>query len=81
MDKLKVMVDFELYNYDGKRVLVFDVDSRPLGSTVQVDGIAWWYDGDKFISMPDKIRYKIYEENGVDFSSSICEAAKITDLM
>lgn len=80
MDKLKIMVDFDLYDYTGKRVLVFDVASRPLGFPVQVDGIAWWYEGDSLIPMPDKIRYKIYEENGVDFSSTICEAAKITDL-
>lgn len=43
IDKLKVMVDFQLLNSDGKRVLVFDVASRPLGLPVQVDGVAWRY--------------------------------------
>ena len=80
IDKLKIMVDFELYDYDGKRVLVFDVAGRPLGITVQLDGVAWWYEGDSLIPMPNEIRYKIYAENSMDFSSSICELAKITDL-
>ncbi len=80
MDKLKVMVDFHLYDDNGKRVLVFDVDSRPLGLTVQVDGVAWWYEGDSLIPMPDEIRYKIYAENSVDFSSFICKSAINADL-
>ena len=80
IDKLKIMVDFELYDYDGKRVLVFDVAGRPLGITVQLDGVAWWYEGDSLIPMPNEIRYKNYAENSMDFSSSICELAKITDL-
>ena len=47
IDKLKVMVDFQLlYDQSGNRVLVFDVSSRPLGLPVQVDGVAWWYEGD-----------------------------------
>lgn len=41
IDKLKVMVDFQLYEYEGKRVLLFDVAGRPLGLPVQVDGVAW----------------------------------------
>lgn len=36
IETLKVMVDFQLYEYDGKRVLVFNVASRPLGLPVQV---------------------------------------------
>ena len=80
IDKLKIMVDFELYECDGKRVLVFDVAGRPHGLAVQVDGVAWWYDADSLVPMPDEIRYKIYAEIGVDFSSIVCKSAKITDL-
>ena len=80
IDKLKVMVDFQLYDYEGKRVLVFDVASRPLGLPLQVDGIAWWYEGDSLIPMPEEIRRKIYGETGFDFSGSICPGAAITDL-
>ena len=31
IDKLHIMVDFQLYEEDGKRVLVFEVAGRPLG--------------------------------------------------
>lgn len=57
IDKLKVMVDFQiLKDSEGKRVLVFSVTSRPMGLPVQVDGIAWWYEGDSLIPMPENIR-------------------------
>ena len=80
INKLKIMVDFQLYEYQGKRVLVFDVASRPLGLPVQVDGIAWWYEGDSLTPMPEEIRRRIYAEAGFDFSESICSAANLCDL-
>lgn len=81
IDKLKVMVDFQiLYDKDEKRVLVFDVSSRPVGLPVQVDGVAWWYEGDSLIPMPEGIRRRIYDEIGFDFSGSVCPLANITDL-
>lgn len=80
IDKLKIMVDFQLCEYQGKRILVFDVASRPLGLPVQADGVAWWYEGDSLIPMPEDIRRKIYAEAGFDFSGSICPAANLCDL-
>lgn len=80
IDKLKVMVDFQLLDYQGKRVLVFDVASRPYGLPVQAGGIAWWYEGDSLIPMPEEVRRGIYAESGFDFSSSICQSAKLSDL-
>ena len=75
------MVDFQILSDEGgKRVLVFDVASRPMGLPVQVDGVAWWYEGDSLIPMPEEIRRRIYEETGIDFSGSICPDARITDL-
>lgn len=81
IDKLKVMVDFHLlHDQDNKRVLVFDVASHPFGLPVQVEGVAWWYEGDSLIPMPENIRRRIYEEIGFDFSGSICPNATINDL-
>ena len=80
MDKLKIMVDFQILYQGEKRVLVFDVASRPLGLPVQVDGVAWWYVGDSLIPMPEDIRRKIYDEIGFDFSGGICPAASLDDL-
>ena len=80
IDKLKVMVDFQLLSADGKRVLVFEVAGRPLGLPVQVDGVAWWYEGDSLIPMPEEIRRRIYDETGFDFSGTICTGATLSDL-
>lgn len=80
MDKLHVRVDFAILEQDGKRVLVFDVAGRPLGLAVQVDGIAWWRDGDSLIPMPSNVLRDIYEETGHDFSSDICLGATVADL-
>lgn len=80
MDKLHVRVEFEVLEQDGKRVLVFDVTGRPLGLPVQVDGIAWWRDGDSLVPMPESVRRSIYAETGFDFSGSVCERASVQDL-
>lgn len=80
IDRLKVMVDFQECHYQGKRILVFDVAAHPIGLPVQVDGVAWWYEGDSLIPMPEEIRRRIYVEAGVDFSSGVCQAAKLCDL-
>lgn len=39
IDKLKINVDFQLYDYEGKRVLVFDVKSRPIGMPVRMKAL------------------------------------------
>ena len=63
-----------------RRVLVFIVPARPIGLPVQVDGVAWWRDGDSLVPMPEAVRQKIYEESGRDFSAEICKGAVWTDL-
>lgn len=40
IEKLRINIDFQLFNDEGKRVLVFDVKSRPIGLPVQYDGVA-----------------------------------------
>jgi ATP-dependent DNA helicase RecG len=72
IEKLKINVDFQIFNYEGKRVLVFDVKSRPIGLPVQYDGVAWIYEGDTLKPMPEDMRRSIYEETGGDFSGIIC---------
>jgi len=80
MDKLHIRVDFQLLEQEGKRVLVFEVASRPIGLPVQADGIAWWRDGDSLVPMPEDVRRKIYMELEHDFSSDICPEITIADL-
>lgn len=80
IEKLRINIDFQLFNYNGKRILVFDVKSRPIGLPVQYDGVAWIYEGDTLKPMPEDMRRSIYEETGGDFSGTICPGAAVEDL-
>lgn len=81
IDSLRINVDFEVFNEGTEsRVLVFIVPARPIGLPVQVDGVAWWRDGDSLVPMPEAVRQKIYEESGRDFSAEVCKGAVWTDL-
>ncbi len=80
IDKLHVAIDFQLHEHQGKRVLVLDVASRPIGLPVHVDGVSWWYEGDSLVPMPSDVLRTIYEEAGHDFSSDICTGVTIADL-
>ena len=78
-DKLRVKVDFTINQYEEDRVLVFDIASRPVGVPVQVDGVAWWYDGDSHIPIPPDVLRDIYFEAEPDFSGYICDGATLDD--
>lgn len=80
INKLKINIDFQLHEYEGKRVLVFDVKSRPIGLPVLYEGIAWIYEGDELKPMPEDARHRIYAEIGNDFSGEICVGATVGDL-
>ena len=81
MDKLRVRVDFQLYeDENGKRVLVFEAASRPVGLPVQFEGIAWWREGDSLVPMPENVRRTIYSEGGHDFTAEVCKGITLDDL-
>ncbi len=81
IDKLKVGVDFELFNEGtDRRVLMFTVAGRPVGLPVMADGIAWWRDGDSLVPMPPDEMRLIFAEAAKDFSADICEGACLGDL-
>ena len=80
IEKLRIHVDFQLYEYNGKRVLVFEIASRPVGLPIQVNGKIWWREGDSLIPMPQEVMRRIFEESGHDFSNDICPGAGIKDL-
>lgn len=80
IEKLKINIDFQLLYHDEKRVLIFDVKSRPIGLPVQYDGVAWVYEGDSLVPMSEDMRRRIYEEAGTDFSGMVCAGATIEDL-
>ncbi len=55
-DRLRIAVDFDLWN-EGMptRVLAFRAAARPVGAPVQIDGVAWWRDGESLVPMPQEI--------------------------
>ncbi|MDR2713252.1 MAG: putative DNA binding domain-containing protein [Clostridiales bacterium] len=80
MNKLCVRVDFYIYDNENKRVLVFDVASRPIGLPIQTESGAWWYKGDSLIIMPEEVRRAIYAESGHDFSGDVCPGLNLDHL-
>lgn len=80
IERLKIRVDFQVYNYNEKRVLIFEIKSRPVGLPVLCGGIAWIYEGDTLKAMQEETRREIYSEAGKDFSASVCVEASIDDL-
>ena len=80
MNKLRIGVDFYVYQHENGRVLVFDVASRPIGLPIAIESGAWWYHGDSLIMMPEEIRRAIYAESDHDFSGDVCPGATFNDL-
>ena len=81
IEKLHINVDFELFNEEtDSRVLVFNVPRRPIGLPVQVNGVAWWREGDSLIPMPADVMREIFAEAAHDFSAEICADARVDAL-
>lgn len=80
MNKLRVRVDFNIYEHENRRVLVFDVAGRPIGLPVQTESGTWWYHGDSLMLMPEDVRLSIYDERSHDFSADICLKVTIDDI-
>ena len=57
--KIHIRVDFQEFNKDGKRILVFEIAGRPFGLPVQADGITWWRDGDSLVKMPQDVTLQV----------------------
>ena len=80
MNDLGVNVSFEVVDFNGLRVLVFTVASRPIGLPIQYDGKYWWRHGESLVPMPADVLGSIYSESGHDFSADVCSRATINDL-
>jgi len=80
IERLHIGVNFQLLYFEEKRILVFEISSRPVGLPVAINGIGWWRIGDELLEMPENVRRSIYAEGAHDFSADICAEATITDL-
>ncbi len=67
-------------DYNGKRIVVFDVPARPIGVPIAFNGIYWMRRGESLVSMTQDMLKRIFDEAVPDFSSLICEGAEISHL-
>jgi len=80
MQKLPVRIEVLGIPHPDGRVLVFEVQTRPLGTPLKYDGIYWSRQADSLIPMSeDKLR-SIFAETGHDFSAEVCPSAGIDHL-
>ena len=80
VERLHLRIETEQFDYDGKRVVIFHVPSRPIGMPVHYKGTYWMRGGDALVPMsPDQLK-RIFDESAPDFSSEICPTATLDDL-
>ncbi|GHV26960.1 hypothetical protein FACS1894176_08360 [Bacteroidia bacterium] len=65
---------------DDKRVVVFQIPSRPVGQILKFEGTALMRIGDSLRFMSDDEMRRILEENAPDFSAKICNELTFEDL-
>ena len=70
----------ELFDANGKRVVVIEIPSRPVGRILKFEGVALMRTGDSLRNMSDDETIKILSEMEPDFSSKICPILRVEDL-
>lgn len=71
---------YELYDENGKRVLVINVPPRPLGRVFKFEDVALMRIGEELLPMSDERYRSIIQEQEPDFSQQFCKGATINDL-
>ncbi|OGU71759.1 MAG: transcriptional regulator [Ignavibacteria bacterium RBG_16_34_14] len=80
LDLLKLRIDIEEFFYIGKRILIFEIPSRPIGLPLQYKGASYMRVGESLEPMTPEQLKRIFDEAQPDFSAEICNAATISDL-
>jgi ATP-dependent DNA helicase RecG len=78
--RLSIRVEIEELFEDDRRVLVFHIPSRPIGSTLRFEGVPLMRIGDSLRVMSDAEIFRILSEREPDFSATICERLTFEDL-
>ena len=71
---------YELHDEAGKRVLVIQIPSRPLGKVFKFEDVPLMRVGEELKPMDDKTLISILQEQEPDFSEQICKDVTIGDL-
>ena len=65
---------------DRKRVIIFNVPSRPIGKMLKFEGVPLMRTGESLREMSDSEMLKILTEQEPDYSAKICEGLTMADL-
>ena len=71
---------YELYDEEGKRVLVIEVPAHPIGKVFKFEDVALMRVGEELQPMDDKTLISIIQEQDPDFSQQFCKEATLDDL-
>ncbi|MDR0395379.1 MAG: putative DNA binding domain-containing protein [Tannerella sp.] len=78
--RLSIRVEIEELFEDDRRVMVFHIPSRTIGSTLRFEGVPLMRIGDSLRVMSDAEIFRILSEREPDFSATICEGLTFEDL-
>jgi ATP-dependent DNA helicase RecG len=78
--RLSIRVEIEELFEAGKRILIFHIPSRPIGTTLKFEGVPLMRIGDSLRVMSDAEIFRILSEREPDFSATICEGLTFEDL-
>ena len=80
LDHVPLLIDVRQLSADGKRVLVFAVPSRPIGTPVKYDGVYWARNGESLVAMTEARLLAIFGEVEADFTARVCPGLSLADL-
>ncbi|MGL4941792.1 MAG: ATP-binding protein [Thermoguttaceae bacterium] len=79
-ERFCLRIGFQVFHDEEKRVLVFEIPSRPISVPLQFQGRYWARRGDSLVSMNESELRTIFAEAGHDFSADVCQQAEWRDL-
>jgi len=80
LDKMKMRIEVGELFLGGKRVVVFEIPSRPTGCPLSWNGAFLMRCGGSLVAMTAEQLERIFAEKTVDYSATTCERAKLGDL-
>ncbi|MBF0291445.1 MAG: putative DNA binding domain-containing protein [Nitrospinae bacterium] len=80
MEKIPLNIKVQEIHDSGKRVLVFDIPSHPVGVPIEYKGRYWSRKADSLVQMTTDKLGAILAEAGHDFSADICNGATMQDI-
>jgi len=77
---LGLRIEIDEQYLEEKRILIFNVPSRPIGVPKKYKGTYWMRRGEEIVAMTEDMLKRIFDEGVPDFSAQICKGASVEDL-